>query len=268
MKYLMLKFPYQSKSSCEQTGTLLGHMEAWVRSDLSPELVVSRSNAWVETLLFKMKTPDTLVVLQYRPPDCSNNMFEDALRVSKEVIEESTNGDSRTRNILDFEDYNFPCIKWPLRRIYVNKNTERINKAGDKEQAEMCLNFQNEYFMVNVVQTATTGAKILDLISTNNQDLNMCYKVTVNKKLSNHNTVEVRLNIPFNKEGKEEKVKKPYTTKIFEYDTSNASEEQLKRMDQFDEDCLDDMNPEEQLDIFLGVMEEAVEMSIPRKKIF
>ena len=39
-------------------------------------------------------------------------------------------------------------------------------------------------------------------------------------------------------------------------------------MDQFDEDCLDDMNPEEQLDIFLGVMEEAVEMSIPRKKIF
>ena len=39
-------------------------------------------------------------------------------------------------------------------------------------------------------------------------------------------------------------------------------------MDQFDEDKLDDKNPDEQLDIILKVIEEAVEMSIPRKKMF
>ena len=76
-------------------------------------------------------------------------MFEDALRVGKEAINESTNGDSRTRNILDFGDYNFPCIEWPLRRIYVNENAEKINKDGEKQQAEMYLNFQDEYFMEN-----------------------------------------------------------------------------------------------------------------------
>ena len=249
-----------------------GGCAAWVRNDLSPELVVSRSNAWVETLIFKMKILNTVVVLQYRPPDCSVDKFEDALKACKEAIEEVTNGDSRIRNILDFGDYNFPCIKWPARKVYVHENTERNNRAGEKKQAEMFLNFQDEYFMDNVIETATRGVNILDLISTNNADLIMCYKVTVNKKLSDHNTIEIRLNLTFNKEEKEEKVKNPYTTKIFEFDTAKASEEQFKRfehlIDQFDEDKLDDKSSEEQLDIIIKVMEEAVEMTIPRKKLF
>ena len=133
-----------------------------------------------------------------------------------------------------------------------------------KKQAEMYLKFQDENFMDNVVETATRCNNILDLISTNNPDLIICYKVTVNKKLSDHNTIEIRLNFTFNNVEKEEKVKNPYTTKIFEFDTENASEEQFKRfehlMDQFDEDKLDDLNPDEQLDVIIKVMEEAVEL--------
>ena len=41
-----------------------GGCAAWVRSDLFPELVLSRSNARVETLIFKMKILSTIVVLQ------------------------------------------------------------------------------------------------------------------------------------------------------------------------------------------------------------
>ena len=141
-----------------------------------------------------------------------------------------------------------------------------------KKQAEMYLQFQDENFMDNVVETATRCNNILDPISTNNPDLIICYKVTVNKKLSDHNTIEIRLNFTFNNVEKEEKVKNPYTTKIFEFDTENASEEQFKRfehlMDQFDEDKLDDLNPDEQLDVIFKVMEEAVEKTIPRKKMF
>ena len=199
-------------------------------------------------------------------------MFEDALNVCKEAIEETTNGDSRIRNILDFGDYNFPGIKWPSRKVYVHENTERNTHSGEKKQAEMYLKFQDENFMDNVVETATRCNNILDLISTNNPDLIICYKVTVNKKLSDHNTIEIRLNFTFNNVEKEEKVKNPYTTKIFEFDTENASEEQFKRfehlMDQFDEDKLDDLNPDEQLDVIIKVMEEAVEKTIPRKKMF
>ena len=249
-----------------------GGCAAWVRSDLSPELVVSRSNAWVETLIFKINIMNSIVVLQYRPPDCSNEKFEDALKVCKEAIEDTTSGDSKIRNILDFGDYNFPTIKWPSRNVYVHEKRERVNQAAEKKQAEMFLNFQDEYFMDNVIETATRGENILDLISTNNPDLILCYKVTVNKKLSDHNTIEIRFNFTFNNDKKEEKVKNPYTTRIFEFDTDNASEEQLNRfehlMDQFDEDKLDDKNPDEQLDIILKVIEEAVEMSIPRKKMF
>ena len=39
-------------------------------------------------------------------------------------------------------------------------------------------------------------------------------------------------------------------------------------MDQFDEDSLDDKNPEEQLDIVLKVMEKAEEMSIHQPSNF
>ena len=108
----------------------------------------------METFIFKMKILNTIVVLQYRPPDCSKDQFEDALNVCKEAIEESANENSRIQNILDFGDYNFPSIRWPSRTIYVNDNTERTNQAGEKKQAEIYLNFQDEYFMDNVVERA------------------------------------------------------------------------------------------------------------------
>ena len=49
-----------------------------------------------------------------------------------------------------------------------------------------------------------------------------------------------------------EKVKTPYTTKVHEYETDKATEEQWNRikhlLDQFDEETLEDMNSEEQLE--------------------
>ena len=96
--------------------------------------------------------------------------------------------------------------------------------------------------------------------------------MTVKKKLSDHNTIEVRLNLTFNKEDKEENVKNTYTTKMFEHDIHNALKEHYKRfehfMDQFNEDELGDMNPDEQLDVIIDVIEEALEMTIPKKKMF
>ena len=53
----------------------------------------------------------------------------------------------------------------------------------------------------------------------NNPLLIQFYKIVINKKLSDHNTIEVSLNFTFNDEVKVEKVKNPYTTKIFEQDT-------------------------------------------------
>ena len=64
----------------------------------------------------------------------------------------------------------------------------------------------------------------------------------------------------------------PYSTKVFEFNTKDAYDEQWKSfehlLDQFDEDVLDDKEPEEQLNIIHSVIEETVKLSIPRKKDF
>ena len=109
--------------------------------------------------------------------------------------------------------------------MYVYENTKRNNQAREKKKAEIFLYIQDELFMVNVIETATRGVNILDLISTNNPYLIMCNKVSINKKLSDHNTIVVIFNLTFNKEEKEEILNNPYTTKILEFDKANASEE-------------------------------------------
>ena len=116
--FIFLRADRDSHSSCA----------ARVWSDLSPELVESGSNAWVDTLIFEVKTLDAMVVLHYRPPDCSKEKFDDALNICKEAIEETTNGDSRILNILDFGDYNFPSIK-----VHIQKSSESKNQFEDKK---------------------------------------------------------------------------------------------------------------------------------------
>ena len=44
--------------------------------------------------------------------------------------------DTKVRTILDFGDYNFPCILWPSKKIYVHENKERTNQSDEKKQEE------------------------------------------------------------------------------------------------------------------------------------
>ena len=181
--------------------------------------------------------------------------------------------DSKVRTILDFGDYNFSCISWPSKQIYVNENKERTNQVSDKKQAELYLKFQEENFMKNHIETPTRDKAILDLISSNNSDLIQTYKVTVNKKLSDHNTIELNFNFTFNEEVKLEKVKNPYLTQVHEFDTEKATEEQWNRfehlMDQFDEDKLDDMTTtEEQIETVYHTIVEALRKSVKLKPEF
>ena len=64
----------------------------------------------------------------------------------------------------------------------------------------------------------------------------------------------------------------PYSTKVFEFNTKDTYDEQWKSfehlLDQFDEDVLEDKEPEEQLNIIYSVIEEGIKLSMPRKKDF
>ena len=149
-----------------------------------------------------MKNFDTMIMLQYRPPDCPFDKFNEALKVCQSVIDETMNKDPKIRKIIDFGDYNFPCILWPSRKIYVQDQEDGKNKASMKKQAELYLQFQDENFLNNQIETPTRGKAIVDLISSNNYMIIQFYKITINKKLSDHNTVEVSFNFSYNQETK------------------------------------------------------------------
>ena len=181
-----------------------------------------------DTLIVKVKTLNTLVIVNYRPPDSSKEEFEDLLEVCQEAIENVTENDPKVKDIFQIGDYNLKCISWPSKKIYAKEVTKE-KKATEKVQAELLLNYAERNFLENCVTTPTRGDNILDLCFTNNHNMINFYTTSVNKKFSDHNTLEMDLNFSYNSEKKKEKQSNPYHTKVPEYETTNATEEDWMR---------------------------------------
>ena len=252
-----------------------GGSMVYVRNDLASQLVASHSNGYCETVVVQCRTLDTLVLCVYRPPDCKLAQFREALEVCQTSINNTMKEHSKVRNFLLFGDFNFPCISWPSRQIYSQQG--RVTKSDDKKQAELLLDFSDENFLENCVETPTRGKNILDLVFSNNHSLINYYKTIVNKSLSDHFIIEVLLNFSYNQQKKDEKVKNPYSTKAFEYDTKNADDEDWLRFDNFmqqkDSDLDKDkefekLNSEEQLKKMHTFIEEGLELCIKKKEDF
>ena len=179
--------------------------------------------------------------------------------------------DSKVRIILKFGDFNFPFISWPSWNIYAENHEGRKVKSDEKKQAEQFKEFCNENFLENYIESPTRGKNILDLVLTNNHSLISFYKTIVNKSFSDHVIIYIGLNFTFNKEVASVKEKNPYSTRIFEYDTKNATDKEYGRfnhvLDQVDEEILLDTDDvEEQQTRFYKVLEEAAEVCL-RKKV-
>ena len=100
-----------------------------------------------------------------------------------------------------------------------------MNKTDEYKQAELLLEFASTNFLEQIIDTPTRGKNILNLVFSKNPQLINFYKIIVNSKLSDHNTVETNMNFSYNQENKDEKVVNPYSSNIFEYDTKGADEE-------------------------------------------
>ena len=194
----------------------------YVRDDLTCELVTAHSNMACDTLIVKVKTLNTLVIVNYRPPDSNEEEFEELLEVCQEAINKVTEKDPKVNDIFQIGDYNFKCITWPSKKIY-SKEVE--NKATDKVQAKNLLKYAERNFLENCITTPTRGANTLDLCFTNNHNLINFYTTIVNTKFSDHNTLEMDLNFSYNLDKKAEKKTNPYQTKVPEYDTENADDD-------------------------------------------
>ena len=99
------------------------------------------------------------------------------------------------------------------------------------------------------------------------------YKIIVNKKLSDHNLIYLSLNFSFNEETKSEKVKNPYSTKVFEFETKKATLQEWGRVDHIlrsidEEQLLNGIEPEEQLKRMYRTIEEVLEQCLKKKDAF
>ena len=191
----------------DREGRTHGGCALYVRDDLTCSLVTAHSNMACDTLIVKVKTLNTLLIVNYRPPDSTEEEFEELLEVCQEAIEKVPNMDPKVKDIFQIGDYNLKCISWPSRKIY-SKEVE--NKATDKDQAQMLLEYAEKNFLVNCITTPIRGENILNLFFTNNHGLINFYRTIVNKKFSDHNTLEMDLNFSYNQEKK--KRRKPTHT--------------------------------------------------------
>ena len=205
-------------------GRTHGGCATYVRNDLT---VVERqkfSNNCCESQVLELKELELLIVNIYRPPNTPMQLFEETIRDCQKVIEEvMENEEIKSKTIMAVGDYNFPFIQWPSKQIY-SRDEEPMQMASEKLQAKMLLDWTEENFMEQFIDTATRKNNILDLVFTNSGSLVNGYSTIVNHRFSDHNILKVTLNYQYKSEAKVKR-KNPYPNSIYEYDLMNASDE-------------------------------------------
>ena len=249
-----------------------GGVAIYLRNDLIGQLVTSHSNSMCETLVVKVKTLNLILVCVYRPPNSTVEAFEEALNVCQKAINDVTDSDPKVKDIVILGDFNLPFISWPKGEIYQKEVTR---KSGEKQQAAKLVSFVERNFLENYVNTATRGNNILDLVFTNNHLLVNSYTTTVNKKMSDHYLLTIAMNFTYNAESKKKNVTNPYTTKVYEYNLNEASENDWKRFNAILENMSKDFEVETRngnADVKLAKVYEYVERAthvvFMKKKIF
>ena len=256
----------------DRAGRSHGGTAAYVRNDLACQVLLSESNSVCESLILKVKSLETILISMYRPPDCSLEVFGEALENVKETIDKAVEKDPKLSNIIQVGDYNFPFVDWK------NRNAYKIcplagRKADDKRQAELLIEHMDEYYMENCCLKPTRGQNILDLVLSNNLNMVGEASVLISKSISDHNLLEIPINHSFN-QPKELKVKeRPYTTKIHEYELHEADAEDWMRYEALMEEkdwnlASQGLDVEGKVKVFYEILEDVVSKVFKDKKEF
>ena len=255
----------------DREGRKHGGCALYVRNDLTSQLVTTHSNRACDTLIVKIKSLNIIIIVNYRPPDAKEKEFEEQLKVCQDAIEDIIEKDPKVKDIFQVGDFNMKCISWPSRKIY---SKEVQNKATEKKQAEMLLQYADENFLENCVKSATRGNNILDLCFTNNHTLINDYSMTINHNFSDHNLLETDLRFSFNIEKQKKKRENPYKTKVYEYETEKGDEEDWMRFEKL-LDLIDiekefgrAENVEKKVKKLYDLLESTTSLVFPKKKMF
>ena len=117
----------------------------------------------------------------YRPPSTDNSEWIEAL-VSLDKDIKNAQAYGKFQRICMGGDFNFPNLKWD------GNGKIEIDIHMNKQMEEFSI-LLNDYFLLNMVNQATRGNNILDLILTNDPESCIRTEIDLNIKFSDHNLV-------------------------------------------------------------------------------
>ena len=168
-----------------------------------------------------------MIYVVYRPGMIEGPGFEMIMKkISQEIDMGQANG--QYQNLIGLGDFNFPNAKWTTGMLPSNLQT--ISHEG--KQFNILIDFMKEHLLFQLVRDPTRINNIVDLIIVNNEDIVQSYKQEINVGLSDHNTINIGMNIyPGNLKNRTIN-KNYYKTQIYKYDLSLNN---IERWEHFEE---------------------------------
>ena len=254
----------------DRTGRSHGGVVTYVRKDLVVKTEIKDSNSFCDSLVLHIPQLDIVLANIYRPPNCPEAMFAQTLEYASVFLRNLEDHQKCANTYLVVGDFNFPFLSFQEDgNLALNKCNKCVaekfctHTTSEKRQAQMLLDFSNEFFMEQYIKKPTRNKNILDLCFTNDQFLVHGYQMIVNSKLSDHYTILINLN--YEKISKPERKKRTnqFESTIPEYDLAGGDDEDWIRinllLDKVNwESLLENLSPEESVSQLLSLLEEKV----------
>ena len=161
---------------------LRGGVILYVHKSLPISDICKYDDDTCEAVICTIKTINTKIAAVYRPPDTSDNSFENLLSFLDKGITNLCHP-NRHMDIIMAGDFNFPDINWLTSHIHIG------NKLTTNSEDQL-LRFMEKHFLSQYVNQPTRERNILDLLLTNNDNL-VLHTSSEETTLSDHNIVKV-----------------------------------------------------------------------------
>lgn len=172
-----------------------GGVLIYIRDNLTVHDVKTYSDGECDAISITIKSIECKISVIYRPPNATNNSFQNVLNFVQSYIE---TGEELFNNFI-MGDFNLPpnILKWEK-----DENDGQlfpITIAKENEQSKIFINFMLDNFLTQMVDLPTRNENILDLILVNDSKLVNDISST-DTLLSDHKLVVMNTSIPLTNE--------------------------------------------------------------------
>ena len=150
----------------------------------------SHSNSYVDTVMIYTPLTDSAWISVYRPPNCPNNKFIEAMEVIQEWTTKLERSLEKTPNIYLAGDFNMPTIRsWDhvsaedTSHSATSGSNNLTTVGANKEQVLRLAKFASDWSLTQEIKENTHAGNILDLLFTNNT--NSIESVEITEKYPN-----------------------------------------------------------------------------------